>query len=141
MKTEIKVTKEVEITTLEINAKVRYWEDATINGIEDENGDLTPCKNGEMWQPVINIDTGVITNWKNGVKADIHFKVCDAGSYYLKDAEGNTVLAIEQDYVPNIACPKKNGYGDYIIMDIDENGQIANWKPNIDDFKDEEDDY
>lgn len=140
MKTEIKVTKEVEITTLEINAKVRYWEDATINGVEDENGDLTPCKNGEMWQPVINIDTGVITNWKQGVKADVHFKVCDAGSYYLKDAEDNTVLAIEQDYVPKIACPKENGYGDYIIMDIDENGQIANWKPNIDDFKDEEDD-
>jgi len=85
---------------------------------------------------VIDIDSGIITNWKQGVKAEVHYKVCDEGSYYLQDAEGNTILSIEQDYVPKIMCPNKNSYGDYIIMNIDENGQIANWNsdPDIEDF-------
>lgn len=139
MKTTIKIEKEVEIKTLAIAANVRYWEDATINGVEDKEGTLTPCKDGDLWKPVIDIDNGIIQNWEQGTTASIHFKICDAGSYYLNDEDGNTVLSIEENYVPKIACPKENGYGDYIIMDIDENGQIANWKQNIDDFLEDED--
>ena len=30
--------------------------------------------------------------------------------------------------------PEGRGYGDYIIMNIDENGKIANWKFNPEDF-------
>ena len=139
MKAEIKVKKEVEIKTLVIHANVRYWEDATINGESDEEGSLVPCKDGDLWKPVIDIDSGIIQNCDKGNKASIHFKVCDEGCYYLQDEEGNTVLSIEENYVPKIACPKGKGYGDYIIMDIDENGQIENWKPNIDDFMGDED--
>jgi hypothetical protein len=98
-----------------------------VNGVVDEEGKLIPCREGEYWCPIIDIDTGIIQNWKQGVKADIHYKICDDGSYYLLDAEGNAVLSIEQDYVPSILSPKESGYGDYIIMDIDESGQIADW--------------
>lgn len=36
--------------------------------------------------------------------------------------------------------PKENGYGDYIIMDVDENGVIEYWnKIDIVDFFEEED--
>mgnify|MGYP006214627153 CR=1 FL=1 len=42
------------------------------------------------------------------------------------------VLSIEDDYVPNKLIPGQ--YGDYIVMDIDENGKIANWRPNLSDF-------
>ena len=38
MKAKIKTTKEVDITTLLVDAGVRYWEDATVNGTEDEQG-------------------------------------------------------------------------------------------------------
>lgn len=138
MKAKIKVTKEVEIKTLAIAAKVRYWEDATINGIDDKDGTLTPCKEGDLWKPIIDIDSGIIKNWEQGAMARIHFKVCDQGSYYLNDEDGNTVLSIEEYYVPKIACPAENGYGDYIIMNIDENGKIANWKLDIDDFLEED---
>jgi hypothetical protein len=31
------------------------------------------------------------------------------------------------------------GYGDYIIMTIDENGKIKNWKPEFDEFLIDED--
>jgi len=139
MKVHIKTTKEVEIKTLVIHANVRYWEDATINGESDEDGNIIPCKDGNLWKPIIDIDSGIIQNWDKGNKASIHFKVCDEGSYYLQDEEGNIILSIEANYVPRIACPKENGYGDYIIMDIDENGQIARWDPNIEDFLDDED--
>ena len=138
MKVTVKIEKEVELKTLVVKAGVRYYEDATVNGVEDTEGDLIPCKQGELWCPIIDIDSGVITNWKQGVKAEVHYKVCDAGSYYLQDSEGNTVLSIEQDYVPKMMCPKESGYGDYIIMDIDENGKIANFIQTLDGFVDED---
>lgn len=137
MKRIIKVEKEVDLKTLHVEAGVRYWEDATVNGVEDTEGDLIPCREGDLWKPVIDLETGRITNWKQGVTADVHYKVCDDGSYYIKDAEGNTVLSIEDDYVPSILSPGGNSYGDYIIMHIDETGLIQNWKVDLSDFEDE----
>jgi len=140
MKAVVKIKKEVELKTLHVEAGVRYWEDTEINGEADtENGDNVPCKEGELWKPIIDLETGKILNWEHGKKAEVHYKVCDAGSYFLKDAEGETVLSIEDNYVPKILCPKENGYGDYIIMDIDETGQIANWKQTLDGFESEDD--
>jgi hypothetical protein len=140
MKIKIKVEKEVDIKYCQVKANVRYWEDAEIDGVDDVEGDLTPCREGDLWCPCINIDTGVITNWEQGKKAKVHFKVCDAGSYYLQDEYGDNILAIEEDYVPNSLIPGE--YGDYIIMVIDENGKITNWETPADlsDFL-EKDDY
>jgi len=132
MKATIKIEKEVDIKTVLVKANVRYWEDAVINGEPDEEGTLTPCRQGDLWCPEIDIDTGIIINWQKGVKADIYFKVCDSGSYYLKDVEGNIVLKREADYVPNELIP--GSYGDYIEMEIDENGKIADWRPSLEDF-------
>lgn len=132
MKAIVTIEKEVDVKTVLVKAHVQYWEDATINGVDDEEGNLTPCRKGELWCPEIDIDTGIIINWTKGVKAEIHFKVCDGGSYYVKDVEGNVVLSIENDYVPNSLIP--GSYGDYIVMTIDENGKIAEWRPSLDDF-------
>lgn len=138
MKTIIKIEKEVDIKILEVKAHVRYWEDSEINGVSDENGGLTPFTNGDLWCPIIDIDSGIIKDWPRGTIAKINFKVCDEGSYFLKDESGETVLSIENDYVPSILCPKKNGYGDYIIMDIDETGKIQNWNQDITSFQESE---
>jgi len=139
MKAKIKIEKEVEIKTLLVDAGVRYWEDGEINGINDEHGDLTPCKEMDRWKIMIDIETGIITNWKQGVKADVHYKVCDDGIYHLLDTEGNTVLT-KDGYVPNILDLDRESYGDYIIMKIDENGKIEDWKnnPDISDFYNED---
>lgn len=139
MKAKVKIEQEVEIKTLHVEAGVRYWEDATVNGVEDEAGDLIPFKDGDYWRPVIDINTGIILNWPLGTIADIHYKVCDDGSYFLKDAKGKTVLSIEDNYVPSILSPTENGYGDYIIMKVDGEGKIEGWKPDISSFqKDDE---
>lgn len=138
MKATVKIEKEVELKTLVVKAKVRYYEDAIVNGVEDIEGNLIPCKKDYMWCPIIDLDTGIITNWRKGVHANIHYKVCDAGCYYLQDADGNTILSIENDCVPAMMCPKDNGYGDYIIMEVDTSGQIANWNPSLSGFIEED---
>jgi hypothetical protein len=132
MKATITIEKEVEVKTVLVKAHVRYWEDAVINGVEDEDGTLTPCRKGNLWCPEIDIDTGIILNWPKGTKADIHFKVCDGGSYFVKDADGEIVLSRENDYVPNKLIP--GSYGDYIEMEINEDGKIFGWKPSLEDF-------
>lgn len=133
MKKTIMFEKEVDIKTLHVLADVRHWEDSTINGVPDEEGTLTPCRKGDCWCPIIDIDTGIICNWVKGTTADIHFKVCDAGVYELKDDEGNTIVT-KNGYVPDIMSPEENGYGDYIIMKVKEDGQICNWQIELDDF-------
>jgi len=129
-------TVDVDIKTLLVEAGVRYWEDATVNGVEDTDGHLIPCRDGDLWKPIIDVETGVITNWAKGTVAEIHYKVCDAGIYKLTDASGEVYLEHE-GYVRNMLCPEGNGYGDYIKMNVDADGKIANWKVDFSDFGDE----
>jgi hypothetical protein len=135
MKIRVATTKVVEVKTLSVDAFVRYWEDADVNGVEDTMGNLIPCRDGDSWKPIIDLETGIITNWQKGVSAHIHYKVCDGGNYYLKDEEGNVVASLEDDYVPKIMCPNKNGYGDYIKMDIDKEGRIKNFNVDFTEFE------
>lgn len=139
MKAKIKTIQTFEITTLKVKAGVRYWEDATVNGKEDTEGELIPCRDGDYWCPVIDIDRGIITNWQQGVEADIHYKVCDDGTYELIDKDGDSVLT-KEGYVPDILCPEEDGYGDYIIMQVNKDGSINSWKADLTDLLEEEED-
>lgn len=158
MKLTIKKPIDFEAKYLKVDAGVRYWNDARVNGVEDTDCEETvgaptvPCAEyvGERssvlcgsswrWRPVIDIDSGKIINWKQGVTADIHYKVCDDGVYTVTDQEGNEIVSLE-DYVPEIMCPADEGYGDYIIMYVDENGIIEGWdNRKILDFVNEEED-
>ena len=139
MEFTFKEKKTVEVVFLQVSAGVRYWEAATVNGIKDTNGDLIPFRVGDYWKPRISIEKGVIINWPEGTTADIHYKVCDDGIYTLLD-EGGAKITAKDGYVPDIMCPNGKGYGDYIIMKIDENGKIANWKPLLSEFSSDQDD-
>ena len=122
---------------IEVSAEVRYWEDATINGAEDKDGTLTPLRKGDCWAPVIRLADGLVMDWPEGTTADIHFKVCDAGEYWLLDGDRKRVAKWSGFYVPDdFLCPGDNGYGDYIILKIGKDGVIENWKtPAIDEEK------
>ncbi|KXO82691.1 hypothetical protein AYL20_01460 [Acinetobacter venetianus] len=127
----------MDIKAVVVKAHVRYWEDSKINGVGDtEDGASVPCKQGELWCPIINASTGIIENWEIGKTAFIHYKVADGCGWDLLDAEGNVVKSQDDGYVPDCLCPAESGYGDYIIMNINENGQIAKWKFDLDDFQD-----
>ncbi len=126
MKITITTTAEVDVKFLRASCGRCYWEDATVDGVEDIDGTLIPCRIGDNWCPLIDLETGVILNWTQGKTADIHYKVCDEGVYELLTAGMHCVKKIE-GYVPDIMCPDENGYGDYVIMKVDASGKIANW--------------
>lgn len=127
---EITETKKTAVAFLKVEAGVRYWEDGMVNGVGDEDGSLIPCRNGDFWEPIIDLATGTIEGWPEGTTADIHYKVCDDGRYTLLDAERQPVKAID-GYVPAIMSPGGEGYGDYIIMTIDGAGKIQDWRCDV----------
>jgi hypothetical protein len=112
---------------IEVQAGVRYWEDGRINGVADDAGKM-PLRKGDCWCPVIDLNTGQVTNWPTGITADIHYKVCDGGLYWLLDDASYRIAKWGGNYVPNsILCPNSNGYGDYIIMKIGDDGVVIGW--------------
>lgn len=121
-------------THIEVAADVRYWEDAVVNGVKDESGDLIPGKDGDTWRVRINLGSGTIVNWPAETEANIHYKVCDAGLYWLTDDNGKRVAKWRGHYVPDdFLCHGDNGYGDYIIMHVGSGGAIDGYsQPFID---------
>jgi hypothetical protein len=118
-----------DISSLMVAAAVRYWEDATVNGVEDTNGTLIPFRRFDLWKPTICLQFGTIRNWPPGTTADIHYKVCDAGKYWLSDECDRKLYKWAGDYVPDdLLCQDGSGYGDYIIMKVGADGRIQDWK-------------
>lgn len=158
--------KETEEKTIDIryicaDLGVRYWEDAEINGEDDisydeqetgakprvplavENPNSRYKDDKYRWVIKIDTETGNILGWPNGVTADIHYKVCDDGTYWLEGENGNKYHEID-NYVPKLFDFCNDSYGDYIIMTIDELGHIKEWydkdelKSRIDSFLEDE---
>lgn len=134
---EITETRTVNAKTLKVEAGVRYWEDAKVNGVPDEDGTLIPFRSGDAWCPLIDIDTGTVIDWPAGTTADLHYKVCDEGIYTLIGDDGAEITS-KEGYVPAIMSPGGRGYGDYIIMTIGADGKIADWDADMCDFEDAE---
>ena len=118
----------VDAVYIEVKAGVRYWEDAKVNGVWDENGTLTPMRVEDDWCPVIRLADGAVQGWPTGITADVSYKVCDEGEYWLLDSDKNRIAKWRDDYVPgDFLCHGDNGFGDYIIMRIDGRGLVAGW--------------
>lgn len=133
MQVKLVTEREVSVYYIGVVAGVRYWEDATVNGVEDTDGTLIPCRVCDLWRPAVDIVTGCIKGWPIGTTAKVHYKVCDAVKYYLVGAGGCRVAEYIGDYVPDEVLSVVDGFGDYIIWDIDANGHIDGWRtPTID---------
>ena len=151
MKITINKPTEFEAVYLKVDAGVRYWEDAEVNGVRDidlceskgigkplipcavqikEEADYNIYSDHYRWRPIIAIETGQIVNWTQGTIANVHYKVCDDFICDITD-EDHIAIAYYDGYVPKIMCPADEGYGDYIIMNIDENGFIQGWKKEL----------
>lgn len=128
------VYEKLDIKYLKAFLGVRYWEDATIDGVEDSDGSI-PCREGDTWAITIDVDEGRILDWDNPNQdtiASVHYKVCDDGKYELYTEKGNLIRSVSGVYVPSFMCPKGNGDGDYVIMNIDGAGFIENFKFEFD---------
>jgi hypothetical protein len=117
MKFTVTRPTEVDIKYVVIDVPVKYDD-------EDMPNDF-PFRAGDQWRVAVEIETGRIIDWPHGVSHDLYMKVTDGGSYILLDEQQNEVACIVEDYVPHGVVPGE--YGDYIEMDIDENGIIKNW--------------
>lgn len=130
-------TVERQVKFLQAECGVRYWEDGTVNGVEDEDGSLIPFRDGDAWKPLIDIDAGRVEGWPGGTTAELHYKVCDDGRYTLLDADRKPIM-IRDSYVPSIMCPEGGGSGDYVIMKIGPDGAINNWRIDLSEFSTED---
>lgn len=144
----INFTKEIFVIKCDI--EIRYWNDTTVNGVEDVDfyetkgigfpkipcavqvlKEPTNCIYSDHWRwcPIINIEDGQIVNWQPGVTANVCYKVCDGFACSFVGAL-DEVVADHDGYVPKFMCPSDEGYGDYIIMDVNEDGYIIDWDPD-----------
>lgn len=146
MKRKIKVEQEIDLRGAECWIHPRSWSSSEINGVEDDYDEpqmpfVEEHLGEKAWHIIINLDNGQITNWPKGTIASIHYKSCDENYINIIDRNANIVKEYD-GYVPSFLYPKENGYGDYVIMDIDENGFIQDFDPNLDDiFNDDQDEY
>jgi hypothetical protein len=123
---------------LEVDARVRYWEDATVGctvdgvyaELSDADGRLIPLRDGDSWKPIIDLQDGKILNWPAGYTADIHYKVADDGDYYLLNELKQRVAKWSSHYVPVwfLYFDSDSKDDDYITMTVDANGSIENYK-------------
>ena len=131
MKFKRMVEVETEVTHLVADMGVRYWEDAIVNGEEDDDENPTiPLRDGERWRLKIDLSTGKIDGWPECVTAQTHYKVCDDGVYSLIGGDGAEVVK-KDGYVPDMLAPQDDGYGDYVILDIGPDGVIAGWEADL----------
>lgn len=146
-----------EVRYLLVDAGVRYYEDATVDGSYDismhdnrvegvypkmpcveqikEHPTDTIHTNHLRWRPMIDIKEGVIINWRKGTTAHAFYKVCDNGTYSLLDADKKVLYEVDS-YVPDCLAIEDEGFGDYIDMVIDEDGKIKDWVCTEDDLTD-----
>jgi len=129
MTIQIQTTVSFTPVFLSVAAKPRYWEDATVNGETDtEDGQLIPHKSYDVWNLTIELATGRVLGWLAGTTAEVHYKVCDQGEYWLVDENGKSAKWTG-DYVPtDLLAVGSNGYCDYIILKISAEGMIEGWK-------------
>ncbi len=114
---------------LEVDAGVRYPEDTLVNGQEDDSGARMPFLVNGRWRPRIRLDDGVVMDWPPTLSAEAHYKVADDGEYWLQNADGVRVAKWSGYYVPvAYLCHGERGYGDYIILNVDGNGCIKDYR-------------
>ena len=112
---------------IHIEAEPRYPEDAYINGEREDNDNpkmpflvkQEGTRDGWCWKLDIDIETGEIIGWPKDVKAKVHYKVCDCCGIKYDGIDYN-------EYVPDFLSIDEDGYGDYIILTI-EDGKIVDW--------------
>lgn len=106
-----------------IKSEIKFWKDSYVDGTEDTEGTRIPFREGNIWNPTINLEEGKIEDWEIGKTANVNYKTVDGNSYEFKMDNGDSICLYNQ-YVASFLDPKEQGYGDYITLNIDKNGYI-----------------
>lgn len=114
------VTQKLEVDAIRLRVPVES--DSIADG-EIPAGMFGLSADGRQLVLVLELDSRRVRGWPGGT-AEVHLKPRDEGTYEL--LAGETVVATRQDYVPD-CLPQE--YGDYLVMDIAEDGSIEGWNP------------
>ena len=74
----------------------------------------------------IDVENGKLLNHDFGHTIKIYNKAVDEGTYTLYDTETHEAKTIQDYVIPGLDIDE-NGFGDYVILTIDENGFIKDW--------------
>lgn len=150
----ITIIEPSDVKYLKIDVGPRYWEDASIkieekweddiDYLEQKKGttpkmpfavkDETKTYTEYRWQITIDLENAKVLDWPQGVEARVFYKVCDDGTYYLLDADKNVLKKVDC-YVPDILSYIENGFGDYIDIKIDGDGNLIGYpKENTENY-------
>ena len=78
----------------------------------------------------------IIARWRKSITAYVHYKLPDGIDYDVTDEYSDIIVATAISSVPKTLCIGTSEDESTIIMDIDENGVIKNWKFNVSEFVD-----
>lgn len=83
---------------------------------------------------LIEVDTGKVVSWQGNEPVSIHDNIRNNGVYTLLDKQGKKVARLDNYYIPHDLIPGKRG--EYIHIDISEDGIVKNWPdhPNVHEF-------
>jgi len=155
MKINRNIKVEQEIKYLKACMGVRYWQDCDyskdggriwIDACEEDTDEesenmkeITPFVikknigygNSDYWEIIIDLDNGKILDWPNTISLRTHYKVCDDGEYIFLDENKKEVVNItnkyDQYYVPDFLALEDDGFGDYVYLNIDNQGNIEHF--------------
>jgi hypothetical protein len=120
MKVRLVKQMEFEVKAVEIEVPIRLSD-----GIPSD----LPGQSEGCWCATIDLETGKIKNW-HGPAFMLRMYVGCFGIYRLCDARGLWASTIVYNYVPHGVIPGEDG--ETIILDIGEDGTIANWPQSPD---------
>jgi hypothetical protein len=83
---------------------------------------------------LIEVDTGKVISWQGNEPVSIHDNIRNNGVYTLFDKCGGKVASLGNYYIPHDLIPGKRG--EYIHIDINDDGIVTNWPdfPNVHEF-------
>lgn len=143
---DIKVS---DVKYIRFRVGVYYWEDCWIEGYDvDEEGSNVPFATEDgYWDFVLDVDNGRILGWEEEVEKrcpdmkgmSTYFKACDMVYRTMLDVNQQPLHEEYREYVPKILDFDDGdghyGFGDYVGLTIDEEGNIKDWpKDNLEFF-------
>ena len=126
MKVEVYKLTELEIHTVRIEVE-----------LHDDVSESLPKHlfndDGEL-DLLIEVDTGKVISWQGNEPVSIHDNIRNNGVYTLFDKCGSEVASLDNYYIPHDLIPGKRG--EYIHIDISDDGIVTNWPdfPNVHEF-------
>lgn len=116
-------------TYIEVCAPIHHWVGLSVNGVNDYGGVFIPFRSGVNWCPVIELKSGKMVDWPSGTTARIGCRVSEAGNYWLLDENKKRIAKWIPNSVPNdFLCHGDDGYGNFIMMNVNAKGYIYDYK-------------